>query len=201
MPSIMKCLTPKCPCLSMWPVKLVSIYNCRYATIWHNTVSIKPPGWVTWILPPGDTQCTNCKHHFHLRKYLFAFYILVDLGSCWMTGTIAYECLESSTDCVCMMFCTHHHYYRGVILSVSQGLFSWWKEQDDGFKPLLLKCLRGHEEVFFIYEIQLQFLTPWNRVHLEKLTVAQLVKKFPTFYRIRWFITVFTRAHKFRGPV
>jgi hypothetical protein len=34
---------------------------------------------------------------------------------------------------------------------------------------------------------------PWSRVHLEKLTVAQLVKKSPTFYRIWWLITKFTR--------
>jgi len=32
-------------------------------------------------------------------------------------------------------------------------------------------------------------LTPWNRVLLEKLTGLQLVKKFPTFYGIRRFIT------------
>jgi hypothetical protein len=35
--------------------------------------------------------------------------------------------------------------------------------------------------------------TPWSRVLLEKLTVTQLVKKFPTFYGIQTFITVFTR--------
>jgi hypothetical protein len=36
---------------------------------------------------------------------------------------------------------------------------------------------------------------------LEKLTVAQLVKKLSAFYVIRSFITVFTRAHQVRGPV
>jgi hypothetical protein len=40
-------------------------------------------------------------------------------------------------------------------------------------------------------------LTPWRRV-LEKLTVAQLVKKFPAFYRNRRLITVFrTDSHWF----
>jgi hypothetical protein len=34
-------------------------------------------------------------------------------------------------------------------------------------------------------------LTPWSRV-LDKLTVIQLVKKFPAFYVIRRFITLFT---------
>jgi len=38
------------------------------------------------------------------------------------------------------------------------------------------------------------FLTPWSRVLLEKLTGSQLVKKFPTFYGTRRFITAFTSA-------
>jgi hypothetical protein len=37
-------------------------------------------------------------------------------------------------------------------------------------------------------------LTPYNTVLLEKLTVAQLVKKVPAFHGTRRFITVFTRA-------
>jgi hypothetical protein len=37
-------------------------------------------------------------------------------------------------------------------------------------------------------------LTPWSRGLLEKLTVSQLVKKFPAFYGTRRFITAFTRA-------
>jgi hypothetical protein len=36
-------------------------------------------------------------------------------------------------------------------------------------------------------------LTPWSRV-LEKLTGLQLVKKFPSFYGTRRFITAFTSA-------
>ena len=40
-------------------------------------------------------------------------------------------------------------------------------------------------------------LTPWCRVLLEKLTVLQLVKKFPAFYGTRRFITAFT---SFRHP-
>jgi hypothetical protein len=37
-------------------------------------------------------------------------------------------------------------------------------------------------------------LTPWSRDLLETLTVSQLVKKFPTLYGTRRFITTFTRA-------
>jgi hypothetical protein len=37
-------------------------------------------------------------------------------------------------------------------------------------------------------------LAPWSRVLLEKLTVPQLVKKFPAYYGTRRFITAFTRA-------
>jgi hypothetical protein len=38
------------------------------------------------------------------------------------------------------------------------------------------------------------WLTPCSRALLEKLTVPQLVKKFPAFYGSRRFITAFTRA-------
>jgi hypothetical protein len=38
-------------------------------------------------------------------------------------------------------------------------------------------------------------LTPRSRVHLQKLTVTQLVKKFSAFYETWRLITVFTRAH------
>jgi hypothetical protein len=37
-------------------------------------------------------------------------------------------------------------------------------------------------------------LTPWSRVLPEKLTVLQLLKKFPAFYGTRRFITAFTTA-------
>jgi len=39
-------------------------------------------------------------------------------------------------------------------------------------------------------------LTPWSRIHLEKLTGPQLVKKLPAFYATRRFIIAFTRAHQ-----
>jgi hypothetical protein len=39
-----------------------------------------------------------------------------------------------------------------------------------------------------------QYLTAWSRVLPEKLTVPQLVNKFPTFYGTRRFITAFTTA-------
>jgi len=39
------------------------------------------------------------------------------------------------------------------------------------------------------------YLTPWNRVLLEKLTGSELVKKFRSFYGTQRFITAFIRAH------
>ena len=35
-------------------------------------------------------------------------------------------------------------------------------------------------------------LSPWSRILLEKLTVPQLVKKYPQFYRTLRLITTFT---------
>jgi hypothetical protein len=43
---------------------------------------------------------------------------------------------------------------------------------------------------------QAYLLTPWSRVLLEKLTVLQLVKKFPAFYGTRRFITALTSARQ-----
>ena len=42
------------------------------------------------------------------------------------------------------------------------------------------------------YVLLTYLLTPWCRVLLEKLTGLQLVKKFPTFYETRRFITALT---------
>ena len=42
----------------------------------------------------------------------------------------------------------------------------------------------------------LHLLTPWSTVLLEKLTGSQSVKKFPTFYGARRFITTFTSIHQ-----
>ena len=42
--------------------------------------------------------------------------------------------------------------------------------------------------------LPIYLLTPWSRVHLEKLTGFQLVKKFPTFYGTLRFITAVTSA-------
>jgi len=51
---------------------------------------------------------------------------------------------------------------------------------------------------FFKYPFSFYLLTylrtPWSRVLLKKLTVSQLVKKFPTFYGTRRFIAALTSA-------
>jgi hypothetical protein len=40
--------------------------------------------------------------------------------------------------------------------------------------------------------------TPWIRILFQKLTVAQLIKKFPEFYGTQKFIAMFTKA---LGPI
>ena len=47
---------------------------------------------------------------------------------------------------------------------------------------------------WFLSYLLTYLLSPCSKVLLEKPTGSQLVKKFPTFYRIRRFITTFTRA-------
>jgi len=46
----------------------------------------------------------------------------------------------------------------------------------------------------YLLSYSLNLLTPWSTVLLEKLTGFELVKKFPTFYGTRRFITAFTSA-------
>ena len=48
---------------------------------------------------------------------------------------------------------------------------------------------------YFTY-LHTYLLTIWSRVLLEKLTVSQLIKKFPAFYGTRRFITTFTSARQ-----
>jgi len=57
------------------------------------------------------------------------------------------------------------------------------------------KCVQGTvcEHNHLLSYVLPHLLTPWSR-DLEKLTVSQLVKKFPTFYGTRRFITGFTSA-------
>jgi hypothetical protein len=62
-----------------------------------------------------------------------------------------------------------------------------------GHNPLRIQyrgseCVGLHRCGIYIYMYYL--LTPWSRVLLEKLTSYQLVKKFPSFYGTRRFITV-----------
>ena len=64
------------------------------------------------------------------------------------------------------------------------------KDDETGGRRMNVRSLRP--------PLPLEELTPWSRVLLEKLTGFQLVKKFPTFYGTRRFITAFTSA---RAPV
>jgi len=82
--------------------------------------------------------------------------------------------------------CLYHHKRTGQT-SMSPG----------GFEN---KTARADSEICFsltlststIWRKSLK-LTPWSKVHFEKLTVAQLVKKLVS-YETRRFITVFTKA-------
>jgi hypothetical protein len=64
----------------------------------------------------------------------------------------------------------------------------------------LLGLLTGKEiaylgSIFWTQRTLLTYLlTPWSRVLLEKLTGLQLVKKFPSFYGTRRYLTALTSA-------
>jgi hypothetical protein len=48
--------------------------------------------------------------------------------------------------------------------------------------------------IYILNYLLTYLITPGTRALLEKLTGSQLVKKFPTFYGTRRFITAFTNA-------
>ena len=60
----------------------------------------------------------------------------------------------------------------------------------------LLTYLFTHSLTYLLTYLLTHSLTPHSTVLLEKLTVSQLVNKFPTFYGTRRFITTFKSAHK-----
>ena len=71
--------------------------------------------------------------------------------------------------------------------------------------------MHGHLDVKFVsWSTKITFrpqgffprgeLTPCSTVYPEKLTVAQLVKKFPAFYGTRSFITAFTSSRLLPYP-
>jgi len=60
--------------------------------------------------------------------------------------------------------------------------------------------LRAYIYIYIYIHIFAYLLTPWSRVLLENLTSFQLVKKFPTFYGTRRFITAFISARHLSLP-
>jgi hypothetical protein len=71
-------------------------------------------------------------------------------------------------------------------LSVGGGGDLWGNEGDSKIRFL--------SYVVTIFSHLTKHLNPWSRVLLEKLTVAQLLKKFSNIYRTRRFITLLKRA-------
>jgi hypothetical protein len=57
------------------------------------------------------------------------------------------------------------------------------------------------EEEENLVETLIYLLTPWSSVLLDKLTGLQLVKKFPSFYGTRRFITAFTSRNTRRRKI
>ena len=73
---------------------------------------------------------------------------------------------------------------------------SWCESRQTAPRPAFLEentikiRLKKYMNIIKLYLL----LTSWRRVLREKLTSSQLVKKFPTFYGTRSFITAFTRT-------
>ena len=62
--------------------------------------------------------------------------------------------------------------------------------------PLQVKQRSMRMSLHIFHYLLTYLLTPWSRVLLEKLTVLQLVNKFPAFYRTRKLNTVLKSARQ-----
>ena len=72
-------------------------------------------------------------------------------------------------------------------------LLSWSSVCSSLYFPLRVRAMSHLVESYYFCNCT-YLLTPWSTVLLEKLTVSQLIKKFPAFYGTRSSITAFTRA-------
>ena len=73
-------------------------------------------------------------------------------------------------------------------------IYYYWKQTGTENTATYFKVSPTEYSGLLTY-LLIYLLTPRSRVLLKKLTGFQLVKKFPTFYGTRWFITAFTSAH------
>ena len=114
------------------------------------------------------------------------------------------------TVCVYRDIHTTTLYYYSLNLSRSPDwAFPWvfsfrpgnsWDSSLRGLRAFPSRFLQFHHLLIYLLFCAIQsdlavltyLLTPWCRVLLEKLTGLQLVKKFPTFYGTRRFITALT---------
>ena len=72
-----------------------------------------------------------------------------------------------------------------------------WYSKHSPNEPESHLLLQTYKQIMIWYNTCLTYLlTPWCRVLLEKLTVLQLVKKFPTFYGNCKFITALTSVRQ-----
>jgi hypothetical protein len=81
-------------------------------------------------------------------------------------------------------------------LNLSVSLPGVSKKSSAFVTPDILKCTCSKLPWYHGHYTRTYLHIKWNRVHLEKLTSLQLVKKIPTFYGTRRFSTAFTSARQ-----
>jgi hypothetical protein len=151
-----------------------------YKPVWH--ILLLNVQWIT----PDDGQ-RNCPKHveFNFQNKIWEisasswFYYTEICHNAW-----SHEC--KTNNCTAHLLgwiinctrCTVHisnHTIIFVSISVFYVVISWM--------------------IFWsMHQVLTYLLTPWSRLLLEKLTGLQLVKKFPSFYGTRRFITALTSA-------
>jgi hypothetical protein len=90
----------------------------------------------------------------------------------------------------CPSYKTHDKFYAFYQFRM-KGMWCWKADISRHIPGYACWLLKLELLLLLLLLLLLILLTQWSRVLLEKLTVLQLVKKFPSFYLSRRFITAF----------
>jgi hypothetical protein len=91
-------------------------------------------------------------------------------------------------------YCPSSLFTSGSLLGETEDRTEFWNRQFHGYQRNSIA--RNNEGHNFLEksEVHTMIVTPWSRIFIEKLMVAQLVKRFSVFYKTRNFSTVVVRA-------
>ena len=146
--------------------------------------------FITWYL-------TLCKTHWRCKRHLITLYAVLFNTFSPMIIQCALKHVDTPCCSVIQIFKKEHCAFLWLVV------VNWFRRK---VRAAYLNCPECEEYGYVLvasdfvclsivyFYCGLFNLTAWSRVLSEKLTVPQVVRKFPAFYRTRSFITIYTRA-------